>query len=123
MIVLGASDKPERYSHQAVQLLREHGHDVIPVHPSLKEIDGLAVVTSLDRIGGAVDTLSVYVNRSISEPLAPEIIRLQPKRVLFNPGSESPALETQLRESGIAVEEACTLVLLRSGSFALDSGS
>ena len=40
--VIGASAKPERYSYQAVKLLREKGHAVYPVHPSLREIEGLS---------------------------------------------------------------------------------
>lgn len=32
--VLGASDKPDRYSNRAVRLLLEHGYTVLPVHPS-----------------------------------------------------------------------------------------
>jgi uncharacterized protein len=31
--VLGASHKPERYSNQAVRMLKEYGHTVIPVTP------------------------------------------------------------------------------------------
>jgi predicted CoA-binding protein len=41
VVVLGASDKPERYSHQAVRLLLEYGHQVVPVHPSLHSVAGL----------------------------------------------------------------------------------
>lgn len=33
--VLGASNKPERYSYQAVKLLAEKGHLVFPVHPAI----------------------------------------------------------------------------------------
>ena len=33
--VLGASNKPERYSFKAVRLLREMGHTAFPVHPAL----------------------------------------------------------------------------------------
>ena len=31
--ILGASDKPDRYSNKAQRLLRQHGHTVVPVHP------------------------------------------------------------------------------------------
>jgi hypothetical protein len=42
---------------------------------------------------------------------------LKPRRVIFNPGSENEALAKKLREAGIEVVEACTLVLLRSEAF------
>ena len=35
--VLGASNKPDRYSYKAIKLLQECGHHVFPVHPKLQE--------------------------------------------------------------------------------------
>jgi predicted CoA-binding protein len=59
----------------------------------------------------------MYVGPGISRELTPEILRLKPKRVIFNPGSENPELAEKLREIGVAVENACTLVLLRTKQF------
>ena len=41
--VIGASDKPERYSYQAVKLLQEKGHTVFPVHQRIRSIEGLFI--------------------------------------------------------------------------------
>lgn len=117
VVVLGASHKPERYSNQAIRLLREHGHEVIPVHPKLEEVEGLRVENSLDAIKVAIDTLTMYVGAERSSALVETILRLNPGRVIFNPGSENPALETRLDMAGIPFEHACTLVLLRTGQF------
>lgn len=115
--ILGASDKADRYSHRALTMLTEHGHQVVPVHPALEQIDGLAVVPSLRKIAESVDTLTVYLRPEHSEPLADDIIALAPRRVLFNPGTESKVLEEKLRSAGIETENACTLVLLQTGQF------
>jgi hypothetical protein len=40
------------------------------------------------------------------------IIGLSPERVIFNPGTENPELYSLLREKGIDIEVACTLVML-----------
>lgn len=117
VVVMGASHKPERYSNQAIRLLREHGHEVIPVNPRLDETEGLKVVHSLGDITGAVDTLTMYVGAERSSALIEDILRLQPGRVIFNPGSENPELEQRLEAAGIAFEKACTLVLLRTDQF------
>ena len=69
VVVLGASDKPERYSNRAVRMLLEHGHEVIPVHPSLQTEEGLTVVPSLARVPRPVDTLTVYVSPTIGATL------------------------------------------------------
>jgi hypothetical protein len=42
---------------------------------------------------------------------------INPRRVIFNPGTENPELERALEKSGIQTEEACTLVLLHTGQF------
>jgi uncharacterized protein len=115
--ILGASNKPERYSNQALRLLAEHGHAVFPVHPALPEIDGHPVFKSLADIPEPIHTVTMYVAPAHSTGLADALRAIQPARVLFNPGTENPELEAQLAAAGIAVVRACTLVLLRTGQF------
>src|SRR5204863_390643 len=86
--VLGASDNLERYSHQAVLLLKQHGHRVLPVHPALETIAGLPVTKNLTGLP-AVDTLTLYVGAARLPAMAEEIAGLRPGRVIFNPGTES----------------------------------
>lgn len=115
--IVGASDNPERYSHKALLLLRRHGHEVVPVHPKLAEIEGIKVAPDLSAITGGVDTVTMYVGPAISSVMRDKLITLKPRRVIFNPGAENAALEEALAEAGIACEEACTLVLLNTGQF------
>ncbi len=116
--VLGASSKRERYSNQAIRLLRDHGHTVLPVNPAQQEIEGLHVIASVDGLmPGQVDTVTMYVSPQHSDALLPGLLRLKPKRVIFNPGAENPRLEQALEKAGIQVDEACTLVLLRTGQY------
>jgi hypothetical protein len=117
VVIIGASDNPERYSHQAQLLLRQHGHEVVPVHPKLTAIEGVPVVADVSAISGPVDTVTLYVGPQISLTLKDKLIALKPRRVIFNPGTENAALEESLTAAGIACEEACTLVLLRTGQF------
>lgn len=119
VVLLGASDKLERYSNQALRLLLEHGHAVIPVHPALKTVEGLSVAAGLGDISSAekIDTLTVYVSPTVSAKLGDAMVALKPGRVIFNPGAENPELAEQLEANDIPVEEACTLVLIRTGQF------
>jgi predicted CoA-binding protein len=117
VVIIGASDNPERYSHQAQLLLRQHGHEVVPVHPKLAEIEDVPVVADLSAISGPVDTVTLYVGPAISQNLTDKLIALKPRRVIFNPGTENAALEAALTSAGIVCEQACTLVLLRTGQF------
>ena len=115
--VLGASNKPERYSFQAVKLLAEKGHAVFPVHPALTAIDGMPVFKGLADVPVPIHTLTVYVGPERSSALAAAILAKRPHRVIFNPGAENPALAAQLQSARIDVYNACTLVLLRTGQF------
>jgi len=117
VVVLRASPKPERYSNQAVRALLEHGHRVIPVHPLLKKIAGVPAVPGLTHINGKVNTLTLYVGPELGIKLLPEMIDLQPDRVIMNPGTESDEIEARLKNEGIEVLKACTLVMLRTGQF------
>ena len=86
--VLGASAKPERYSYQAVKLLRETGHAVYPVHPSLREIDGLPVFAALNRLPVVPDVVTLYVSAAHQDPVADDLLALAPRRVIFSaPGT------------------------------------
>ncbi len=118
--VLGASDNPERYSYKAVRMLTDHKHTALPIHPKLKEVLGHKCYASLSDLAASsipVHTLTMYVGAAISSGLSEAIIKLAPKRVIFNPGSENPTLQTALEAKGMEVEEACTLVLLSTGQF------
>jgi predicted CoA-binding protein len=117
VVVLGASDNPERYSNMAVKRLLENGHYVIPVHPALDRVEGVAVTASLDDVRGDVDTVTVYVSPRLSSVMADAIAELRPHRVIFNPGAENPELEATLEQLGIPTLRACTLVLLSTGQF------
>lgn len=115
--ILGASDNEDRYSYKALQLLQQYHHQVFPVHPSLQVIERCRVFPHLKDISARIDTLTVYVRSEVSKNLGDEIIQLKPRRVIFNPGAENSALASRLEKAGILVENACTLVLLRTNQF------
>ena len=43
VVILGASNKPERYAYKAFVTLLKYGHEPIPVHPDVSEIEGVPV--------------------------------------------------------------------------------
>jgi len=115
--VLGASPKPDRFSFKAVHKLKVQGFIPIPVHPAGHTVDGVAGVKSLDDIHDPVDTLTMYVNAKISNEQAEQILRLHPRRVIFNPGAENEELAKILEDAGIEVVFHCTLVMLHEGLY------
>ena len=120
--VLGASPKPESYGGMALRRLREAGYPVIPINPAYDEVEGIACVKdiqgALDAAGErGIHTLTLYVGPARSEPMADAVVRARPGRVIFNPGTESAALQSALDGDGIPWLEACTLVLLSTKQY------
>ncbi len=115
--VVGASPKTYRYSHQAMRMLEETGHNPIPVAPARMEILGRKVYPTLSSVPERIDTVTMYLRPSRQEPVLDDVLRIKPSRVIFNPGSENPDEYVRLREAGIDVIEACTLILLSTRKF------
>lgn len=123
VLILGASNNPERYSYKALKMLQEYGHQAHLVHPSLNQIEGLPVHSSIESFiaktqgSPAVDTLTVYVNPQILAAQVNDILTLAPKRVIMNPGTEDAEIAEKLRAQNIEVVFGCTLVMLRTQQF------
>lgn len=115
-LVIGASTNPERYAYKAVSKLKEHQHDVIPLGLKIGEIEGIKIETE-KKLFQNIDTVTLYVSAKNQGEYIPYIQSLQPKRVIFNPGTENPDIYPALNKSGIETEEACTLVLLSIGAY------
>lgn len=115
--LLGASDKEDRFAYKAFKKLSAAGHRVFLIHPKLDSIDGVSVHHSLEQIPEKPDTVTLYISAAVSTPLAAEIIQSGAKRVVFNPGTENPVLETALKAAGLAVIHDCTLMMLDGGRF------
>lgn len=117
VVVLGASDKPSRYSNMAMDFLLQKGHEPVPVHPCHTEIKGVPVVGSLERVTGAIDTVTLYVSPEHLSAMVESVVALKPRRVIANPGAECEAMRMAAEENGIQYLEACTLVMLSTGQF------
>ncbi len=117
VVVVGASANEERYSNKAMKMLAEHAYQPIPVAPGTTEILGQKVYARIGEVREKVHTVTLYVSPPRQQGLIDEIITLKPERVIFNPGTENPAVYAQLKNAGIEVVEACTLVMLRTGQF------
>ena len=115
-LVVGASTNPERYSYKAIHSLRKHGHSVLAL--GLREGKVEDVEITKDKIPYKnIDTVTLYVGPGNQPGYFDYIESLQPKRVIFNPGTENKVFEDRLKALGIHVEIACTLVLLSTNQY------
>jgi hypothetical protein len=117
VVILGASHKPQRYAYQAQELLMSHGHRVFPVSGNGREILNVPGYRSLSEIDASIDTVTLYLNAVRHQAIKHDMLQLNPRRIIFNPGTESGELMQAYNEQGIETLEACTLVMLRTGQF------
>lgn len=115
-LVIGASLNPERYSYKAIEMLRQHEHDVIAFGPKTGMVSGVSIENEWNNNWEA-DTGTLYLNPQRQQGFYEKIIALQPRRVIFNPGTENDLFNAQLQAAGIQTENACTLVLLSIGNY------
>ena len=116
-LILGASPNPERYAFKAANLLRQHGHDVVLVGIKKGNIVGMEIQQDKNSIPKNIDTITLYLGPQHQEAWFDYILKVNPKRIIFNPGTENEALELLAQEHNIAIEQACTLVLLHTGQY------
>jgi predicted CoA-binding protein len=115
-IVLGASTNPSRYSHIACLRLLEYGHKVFPVGIKKGKIQEMEILNDKPIIK-EIDTVTLYLNPDNQKEWYKYIFKINPKRLIFNPGTENLELQYLAQEKGIQTVEACTLVMLSIGNY------
>lgn len=117
VLIVGASNSPERYSYKALQMLKDKGHEVILYSPKYEEIEGHRVYKSFDQLPSPIDVITLYVNPTISSAMVVELCDIHAKLTIFNPGTENTQLINKLEKVGTKTIDACTLVLLTTDQF------
>lgn len=114
--VIGASLKPERYSNIAINRLVKYNHKVVAFGLREGMVAGVQIDTNLLSYKD-IHTVTLYLNPERQKAFYDYIISLQPKRVIFNPGTENAEFQNLLEQHNIFFEEACTLVLLGTNQY------
>ena len=118
-VVLGATTNPARYAYRAAEQLLNNNIEVVPVGIRKGATAGDLPILNGQPMIEAVHTITLYINREIQKQYYDYIVQLQPKRVIFNPGTENTELYGILKEKApdTHIEVACTLVMLSIGNY------
>jgi hypothetical protein len=116
-LVLGATPNPSRYANIATKRLIRSGHQVVLVGIKSGEIEGQTILNDKPDPGQAIDTVTLYVGPRHQPEYYDYLMRLAPRRIIFNPGTENAELQQLARENGIEPIVACTLVMLSTGEY------
>lgn len=115
-LVFGASLKPNRYSNIAIYRLLENNIKTEAFGLKSGVVSTVQIKTNLTNFKN-IDTITLYMNPTRQYEYYYEIIKLKPKRIIFNPGTENPEFYKLLNKEEILIDVACTLVLLATGQY------
>jgi hypothetical protein len=117
-VIIGASNNPHRYAYRAAELLKQHNHEILPVGIKKGKTAGEEIINLKDRPQfNEVDTVTLYLNPNNQKEWEHYILSLAPKRIIFNPGTNNPSLIAKAEDKGIETLDACTLVMLHTGTY------
>ena len=115
-LVLGASLKPHRFSYKAVIKLIRNDIPVVAIGSREGTIGEVKIVKPFPELAD-IHTITLYLGPKNQSSYIDYILKINPERVIFNPGTENPEFEQLLRSRGIEVVEGCMLVMLSKGEY------
>lgn len=115
-LVFGTSLKPQRYSNIAVHRLVNGGNSTLAFGLRSGAVAGVEIETEPSNFED-VHTITLYLGPERQVQYYQIILNLNPKRVIFNPGTENSEFYSLLQEKGVEVQVACTLVLLATNQY------
>jgi uncharacterized protein len=117
-VIIGATPNSQRYAYIAAEMLTDYGHEIVPVGIKKGAVFGKPILDLREKPQiDDVHTITLYIGPQHQPEWYDYILQLQPKRIIFNPGTENQELMQKAKEAGIEPVIGCTLVMLRSSSF------
>ena len=116
-LIIGASTNEERYSFKAFYKLRAAKYTVYALGFQKGMLENTPIHTEHQATWNEVDTVTLYLGPARQENYYDYLINLNPRRIIFNPGTENESFEKRLRDAGIQTEQSCTLVLLATNQY------
>lgn len=115
-IVLGASPDPLRFSNKAVKSLIRHNHEVIPIGIREGRIAGKNIIIGKPVLDD-IHTVALYLNPENQKEYYNYILKLSPRRVIFNPGTINGELIDLVKEHNIEPVVDCALIMLNNNKY------
>ena len=106
--VVGASNDPEKYSHEVGSYLKEQGYRIIPVNPTEEEVLGERAYDTVDQVPEEVDVVEVFLPAEKTPQIAQDAVRAGAKVLWLQEGIENQEARQIAEEGGLAyVENRC----------------
>jgi uncharacterized protein len=117
-LLVGATTNPDRYAFLVAQQLADRGFEFIPIGIKKGNLFGREIMDLREKpeLKG-IHTITLYLGPANQSEWMDYLISLNPKRIIFNPGTENPEFFRKANEAGIEVLPACNLVMLNTGQY------
>jgi len=99
----GVSADTKKFGNYIVKELTARGYTMIPVHPSLEEVEGVRCLRTLDAVAGRTRSLIICVKPERAVGIIKEAASLGFERVWLQQGSGSPAAIEEAKNAGLEV--------------------
>lgn len=115
-LVVGGSIKPERYSNIAMRKLLMFDHPVVSIGLREGQVRDIEIQTGFPELTD-IHTITLYVGPQNQPQYYDYLLALNPKRIVFNPGTENIEFREMAEQKGIETIYHCTLIMLDEGIF------
>lgn len=117
-LIVGATPNTSRYAYMAAERLTERGYEIIPIGIKKGEVFGKPIlpIREFPKLP-EIDTITLYIGERHQAEYIDYLLGLNPKRIVFNPGTENDEFMNLAARKGIDVVEGCTLVMLQSATY------
>jgi predicted CoA-binding protein len=116
IVVLGASPNPNRTSYLAAKVLVQKGYDVEAYGNKIGAIDQLSISDAIPTSKNqSIDAITIFLKPQRQKKYYDYILGTNPKRIIFNPGTENPELIRLAKLRNINIISCCTIALSAVG--------
>jgi len=101
--VVGLSNNTGRPSYHVASYLKDHGYEIVPVHPRCTVVFGQRCYASLDDIPGHVDVVDVFLRPDAIDPIVDAAVRIRAGAIWLQDGVVNEAAARKAVDAGLLV--------------------
>lgn len=111
--VVGATDRVEKWGYKIFKRLRDEGYEAIPIHPRLKELEGVKCYPSLLEAPSSIEGVDVVIPPARVMEVLKQCVEKGISYVWLQPGTESEEALRFGEEQGLKlIHHDCVLQAL-----------
>ena len=101
--IVGLSPDPEKDSYRVGNYLNEHGYNVIPVNPTVKEVMGKKSYPNLSAVPDKIEVVDIFRKSEEVVPIVEEAVKIGARVVWMQLGIVNKDAARIARDAGLLV--------------------